>query len=219
MDGTLINSEPYWMAAEHELTRAYGVPWSDEQGLELVGKGLAQSAKLFQDLGVLLSIEEIIEFLISRVAAAVAEQVPWQPGAREVLAWLRTAGVPCALVTASYRTLADALVTRTPAGTFGAIVTGEEVTCGKPDPEPYLLAAERLGVDIADCLVLEDSHTGIASALASGAVAAAIEVMVPLPREPGLSRIKSLSSITPEFVDTLMSGIVVDHLEDRANHA
>src|SRR5690606_3250690 len=104
--------------------------------------------------------------------ATVIEMLPtatFQPGALELLAQLTAAGVPSAIVTASYRPMVDAVVALTPPGSFAAVVTGDEVARGKPDPLPYLRAAELLGVDPEHCVAIEDSPPGITAALASGA--------------------------------------------------
>ena len=215
MDGTLINSEPYWMGAENALVGEHGGSWSEEQGLALVGTPLTRSAAILQAAGVQLEVPEIIDFLISRVAGAVKQAVPWQPGAVEVLTWLRDQGVPCALVTMSYESVASAFMEKAPEGVFSVVVTGDEVTHGKPHPEAYLTAAERLGVSIADCLAVEDSPSGVGAALACGAVPVGIEVMVPVVSDPRLNRITSLASMTPQFFHDVMTGTVIDHIGDR----
>lgn len=215
MDGTLIDSEPYWMGAETALVAAHGGSWSFDQGLALVGMPLSRSAQILKEAGVELEVPEIVDFLISRVASSVRETIPWQPGAVEVLTWLRDQGVPCALVTMSYASVANAFVDQAPAGVFSAVVTGDEVTNGKPDPESYLTAAERLGVSITDCLAVEDSISGVGAALACGAVPVGIEVMVPVAPAPRLNRITSLSSMTPEFFHQVMTGTVIDHIGER----
>ncbi len=71
--------------------------------------------------------------------------MPWRPGALELLTSLRDAGVPCALVSASYRVLLDAALGQLPAGTFAVSVAGDEVSQGKPHPEPYEKACAELG--------------------------------------------------------------------------
>ena len=134
--------------------------------------------------------------------------IPWQPGAERVLADLRAAGVPMALVTSSYRILAEPFAAA--AGLFDVVVSGDEVTRAKPDPEPYVTAARLLGVDIADCVAVEDSRAGIASAVASGAHAVAIEVMQPVAPQPGLSRITSLHDLTLATLARIARGEVLD---------
>ena len=216
MDGTLVNTEPYWIVAENELVAAHGGRWSHEDALGLVGKALLESAEILQAHGVDLPAEDILSFLVGRVAAAVAVRVPWQPGALELLGELAAAGVPCALVTMSYRSLTTALVAAAPPGVFGAVVAGEDVTRGKPHPEAYLLAAALLGVDPRDCVALEDSPPGISSALASGARTIGIEVMVPVPPQPGLSRIGSLTEVTLADLGRVARGHTIDRTDAPA---
>lgn len=213
MDGTLVDTEPYWIAAEHELVEAHGGTWSHEQALQMVGNPLTESAKILQDAGVDLPSEQIIDFLISRVIEQVRVEVPWQPGARELLAELRERGVPCALVTMSYRSLAEQVVQMAPAGSFVTLVCGDEVTHGKPHPEPYLAAAERLGLDVTRCVAIEDSPTGIASARAAGAATLGVEAVVPVPVLPGLSRTPSLALVDVDALSRILAGDVVDLME------
>jgi HAD superfamily hydrolase (TIGR01509 family) len=208
MDGTLIDTEPLWIGAETELVEAHGGVWTQQDGLSLVGNPMMESAARLQERGVDLSLEAIVDFLNERVAAGVAAGIPWQPGAQQVLADLRDAGVPMALVTSSFRMLAEPFAVA--AGIFDVVVCGDEVSRAKPDPEPYLTAARLLGVDIADCVAVEDSHAGITSAVASGARAVAIEVAQPVVPQPGLSRIVSLTDLTPSTLARLVRGEVLD---------
>jgi len=212
MDGTLIDSEPYWMAAETELVEAHGGVWSHQDGLGLVGNALPESGQILRSHGVDLTAEQIVDFLVRRVAEEISRAVPWQPGALELLTALAEAGVPCALVTMSYRSLTEPLVAAAPAGVFGAVVTGDEVTNGKPHPEPYLRAAALLGADVRDCVAIEDSPPGIGSARAAGARTIAVEVMVPVPAEPGLSRVTSLVDLTLADLRRVAAGEVIDLL-------
>lgn len=181
MDGTLVDTEPYWIECELELVAAHGGTWSVEQAHSLVGSDLAVSGRrIAEEAGLALAPERIIDELLAGVIARIADAVPWRPGARELLAGLRQDGVPTALVTMSFRNLADAVLSRLPAGSFDASVTGDEVSRGKPDPEPYLAAARRLGVRAADCVAIEDSPTGVTSALAAGTAVVAVQHLVPL---------------------------------------
>jgi len=215
MDGTLVDTEPYWIAAENELVEAHGGLWSHEDALGLVGNALPESAEILRAHGVDLPVEAILDFLVARVAEAVAVRVPWQPGALALLSELAAAGVPCALVTMSYRSLTTALVAAAPAGVFGAVVAGDDVTFGKPHPESYLLAAAQLGVDVRRCVAIEDSPPGIASALAAGARTIGIEVVVPVPPQPGLSRIGSLTELTLADLGRIAQGAIVDRIASR----
>ena len=146
IDGTLVDTEPSWMAEEHALARAYGGSWSREQAVASVGNPIpVTAARLRDEGGVDLPVGEIVDRLLDGVVAAVGVAVPWQPGARDLIGALRAADVPLALVTMSYRRLADAVLADLPAATFAAVVTGDEVRRGKPHPEPYLTAAAAAG--------------------------------------------------------------------------
>ncbi len=199
MDGTLVDTEPYWIAAEHEIVEEHGGTWSDEYAHQLVGNDLMVSAVFIKEHGdVPWSPERIIDELLLRVVARVREHVPWRPGARELLFALREAGVPSALVTMSWRSLADAVVSALPEGSFEAVVTGDEVAHGKPHPEPYRAAARLLGVEASDCVAIEDSPTGVRSAVAAGVPTIAVPHVVAVPEQAGAVHLDSLAGVTPE---------------------
>ena len=125
MDGTLVDTEPYWIAAEHAIVEEHGGTWSDEFAHQLVGNDLMVSAVFIREHSpVPWSPERIVDELLVRVVAQVQEHVPWRPGARELLAALAAQGVPSALVTMSWRSLADAVIGALPEGAFAAVVTG-----------------------------------------------------------------------------------------------
>ncbi|WP_350349912.1 HAD family phosphatase [Agromyces sp. G08B096] len=172
MDGTIVDTEPYWMAAEVELFASYGIDWTHEESMQVVGMGLWEAAELFRRRGVGMAADDIVAHLTEQVRRRLADDgVPWRPGARELLEALREGGVPTALVTMSIRSMAEDVVRAIPFDAFDVLVTGDEVDEPKPHPEPYLRAAELLGVDIADCVAIEDSPAGVTSASASGALA------------------------------------------------
>jgi HAD superfamily hydrolase (TIGR01509 family) len=184
MDGTLVETEPYWIEAEYELADQYGFEWSQEHAMHLVGSDLMLSAQYIREhTGLALPPEEIVQRLLGSVIARVRESVPWRPGARELLADLVAQGVPCALVTMSYLTFVEPVLNHLPEGTFEAVVTGDAVDQGKPHPEAYLTAAALLGVRPEDCLAIEDSNTGTRSAEAAGCLVLAVPNHVPV--EPG----------------------------------
>ncbi|WEV79761.1 HAD family phosphatase [Janibacter cremeus] len=198
MDGTLVDTEPYWIRAEHELVESFGGTWSHELALGLVGNPLLVSAQFILDNSpVDLPAEEVVHRLQSRVVEQVGDAVPWRPGARELLAACRAQGVPCALVTMSWTDLAGAVVDATEPGSFALSVTGDRVTHGKPHPEPYDTAVRGLGVRAGDCVALEDSPTGVRSAVAAGVPTLAIPHVVDIPQIAGAVQVPSLSSLTP----------------------
>ena len=186
MDGTIVDTEPYWIAAEHALVEAHGGTWSHDQAMQLVGQSLTFSAGLLQEAGVELEIREIIDTLTAQVVRSVQQQVPWRPGARELLEELHLAGIRCALVTMSEGPLAREVVASLPRPYFEVLVTGDTVSQGKPHPEAYLTAVELLqendpNLGIHHCVALEDSVPGVAAAVASGVATVAVPHIVPLP--------------------------------------
>jgi HAD superfamily hydrolase (TIGR01509 family) len=204
LDGTLVDTEPLWMDAEHELAAAYGMPWTQQDGLNLVGNSLIESGVYIQQrLGIDLEPEAIVDYLVDRLARRLREeQVVWRPGARQLIQSLHAEEVPLALVTMSYAAIADPIAANLP---FGAIVTGDAVTHGKPHPEPYLRAAEMLGVDPAACIAIEDSGTGAASANAAGCHVIVVPHFVNVPEAHRRTQIKSLQGVSPADLRALMS--------------
>ncbi len=182
MDGTLVNTEPYWISAETELIESYGGSWTHEEALQLVGSGLFNSADIIRAKGVDLPHQEIIDRLTDRVMQQLVEfGIPWRPGARELLVDLKENGVPTALVTMSISRMAHHVADHLGFVGFDAVVAGDDVTESKPHPEPYLRGAELLGVDPAECVSIEDSEPGIRSAVAAGTVTIGVPFMVDLP--------------------------------------
>lgn len=209
LDGTLIDSEPLWMAAEGELMAAHGLGWSDEQGRAMVGNALPVSAGLMQEAGLPLGLREIIDTLIDAVMQGLRENVPWRPGVRELMEALGEAGVPQALVTMSERPMADAVMQGLGSSPFSVVVTGDAVERGKPDPEPYLKALDELaqqhpGVIAAGSLALEDSVPGTSSALAAGLVTVGVPLHVPLTERDGLILLPTLAGVTPQELGCLV---------------
>ena len=181
LDGTLVDTEPYWIEAQYDLATRYGGAWNDSHALELVGTDLLTSGRYIREhMGIDLEPAEIVEQLLDDVIARVERTVPWRPGAVELLADLVSADVPCALVTMSYRSFVAPILAGLPASTFAAVITGDAVEEGKPHPEPYLKAAAELGVEPADCLAIEDSNTGARSAETAGCTVLCVPNHVPM---------------------------------------
>lgn len=182
MDGTIVDTEPYWFEAEYAIVAEHGDSWSDDHARAVVGFDLLDSGRyMIEHGGVRLTPHEIVELMLDSVVKNLKREVPWRPGARELLADVRTANIPTALVTMSWRRFASEVVDALPAGAFDVSVVGDDVDRGKPHPDPYLLAAERLGVDITRCVAIEDSPTGVASALSAGATVLAVPHHVDVP--------------------------------------
>lgn len=181
MDGTLVDTEPYWMAAETELVASFGGEWTHEQAMQLVGSGLTDSARILQAAGVEMAADDIVDRLTDDVRTALVTQgVPFRPGAQELLRSLKDAGIPSALVTMSLRRMALSVVDLIDFDAFEFVVAGDDVERPKPHPDPYLKAAKLLAVDIEEAFVIEDSVTGLRSGLASGAVTLGVPHMLSL---------------------------------------
>lgn len=203
MDGTLVDTEGYWIAAERALAAEHGVAWTDADVEEVIGTGLWSCAEVMRTRGVPRSVDEIVTVL----TAAVAEQIrtlgaPYRPGAIELLRELRAAGVPTALVTMSVRSMAALVVDAIDFDAFDTLVTGDVVEHAKPHPEPYLTAAARLGVDPADCIAIEDSGPGVRSAADAGMVAIGIPHGAPIAPSSDYTLIETLAGVHPaDLVD------------------
>lgn len=204
MDGTLVDTEPYWIAAEHDIVEEHGGTWTEELSHQLVGQDLLVAATFIRDNSAVdWTPERIVDEMLGRVIGKVSEHIPWRPGARELLAALKAEGVPSALVTMSWRSLADAVLGALPEGTFDVVVTGDEVSHGKPHPEPYRAAARLLGVSPQDCVAIEDSPTGVRSAVAAGVPTLAVPHVVSVPEMAGAVHLDSLAGLTPSRVAEL----------------
>ena len=197
MDGTLVDTEPYWVQSEFEIVEEHGGTWSHEHAMNLVGNDLLVSGHyIHQHSGIDLEPAEIVEELLDRVVERVRREVPWRPGAVELLQDIRRNGVRCALVTMSYRRFVAPILAGLPPDTFEVVVTGDSVSQGKPHPEPYIKAAAILGVAAEDTVAIEDSNTGARSAEAAGCTVLVVQNHVPV--LPGERRVfaDSLSGMT-----------------------
>jgi HAD superfamily hydrolase (TIGR01509 family) len=208
MDGTLVDTEPYWIEAEFGLAARYGGTWSLEHALQLVGNDLLESGRYIRThMGIDLAPEQIVEELLDGVIAGVRREVPWRPGALDLLAALRAESIPCALVTMSYQRFVAPVLAGLPDSSFRVVVTGDNVSRGKPHPEPYLEAARLLGVAPEDCVAIEDSETGTRSAEEAGCGVLVVPHHVPV--EPGERRHfrDSLVGLGPADLAPLSGGI------------
>lgn len=210
MDGTLIDSEPFWIEAEQALAARFGVEWTHADGMTLVGNPLSDSAQILQARGIDLPEREIIDTMIDSVTAAVQEAMPWMPDAKRLLDEVHAAGMRCALVTMSQGRFVEAFLA-VAGHYFEVVVSGEHVSKGKPDPEAYLRAAELLGADPTDCVAIEDSPAGTTSAHRAGAKTIAVKRYADLPDLPGLTRLTTLDGFGLDDLRAVASGEVVSH--------
>jgi len=194
MDGTIIDSEPYWLISERRLVEEFGGTWNDIDGLSLIGNSLPNAAAHLQNRGVTLDMDSIVNRMVYEVNQMVSEEIPWRPGARELLKSVADAGIPQVIVTMSYRTSAEFIANKI--GLFAGLVTGDEVEHGKPHPQPFLLGAELVDVRAKDCVAIEDSGPGSQSAIAAGAVTIVVPLHVPLPTSPDYTIWQTLAGRT-----------------------
>ena len=203
MDGTLIDSEPYWLAAETELMSRFGYAWTQEDQATCLGGPLDRVGRYMSELaGEVEDWQFFTNSLVEGVTSKFLNGLTFVPGAREMLLEIKEREIPLALVSASPRVLVDAALALAPKNIFLTSVSNNEVTRSKPDPEGYLLAATLLGVDIEDCLVLEDSKTGVSAGLASGAHVLAIPHLVEISPDPHLRILPTLKD--RNFDDVLL---------------
>ena len=188
MDGTLLDSEKVWEVALHDLAASFGGRLSPAARALMVGSSMARSTAIMSaELGVELDPVTTRRFLHERMAELFAAELAWKPGAERLLLAVREAGIPTALVTATQRKLTEDALNFMGRHLFDASVCGDEVTRGKPDPEPYQRAAALLGADPARCVAIEDSPTGIQSAEGAGCAVLAVPSEIPI--APATSRV------------------------------
>jgi HAD superfamily hydrolase (TIGR01509 family) len=196
MDGTLVDTEPYWLAAQSEIARKHGLNWTMQDARATVGQAMPVTATILQERGVSLSTEEIINDLLERVVAKLEGGIPWLPGAERILADLAAARIPSALVTMAFSPVATRVASAAPIGTFHAVVAGDAVPHGKPHPAPYLAAAELLSVEPSRCVAVEDSVSGTTSAQAAGMEVVVVPGVVQPSPGPGRHFVSSLESVS-----------------------
>jgi HAD superfamily hydrolase (TIGR01509 family) len=197
MDGLLIDSEPLWLSAETEVMRRLGgEPWTEADQQALLGGSLDRTVRYLQVKAAVPQPSQVIaDWLMTAMEELVLRDgVPLQPGARELVAAVRAAGLPHGLVTSSERGFMDAVLASTGLR-FDVTVCADDVTHTKPDPEPYLLAAKLLGTDPGRCFALEDSPNGVASATQAGCRVFAVPSLLPIPVAPGRTVLRSLLDV------------------------
>jgi len=197
MDGLLVDSEPLWFAVETDVMARLGGRWTPADQQALLGSALENSVRyLLERATVPADPAQVAEWMIGGIEAQVRDHgVTVMPGAAALVTGVAASGLPYALVTSSQRRFADAVLARTGLR-FPVVVSGNDVRRGKPDPEPYRLAAHRLGVPPSRCLVLEDSITGVAAAEAAGCAVVAVPTLRPIEARPGRLVVPSLRGIT-----------------------
>ncbi|HXK33183.1 MAG TPA: HAD family phosphatase [Dehalococcoidia bacterium] len=170
MDGVVTDSEPAFFAAINDILSRYGHSISAEEYAPNIGSSApATWTAMIERFSLPVALGAIIEEYEGPLMERLRQPRPALPGARELVERLRAASVPVALCTASYRRWADAILAAAGLeGLFDVISSADLVERTKPDPEPYRLAASMLGLQPRQCVAIEDSANGLASAIAAG---------------------------------------------------
>jgi HAD superfamily hydrolase (TIGR01509 family) len=210
MDGTLVDSEKLWDVALHELAARYGATLSDKARRDMVGSDMPTSMRiLLDDVGQPdRDPAEGAAWLNDRVAELFLTGLEWRPGALALLRATRRARIPTALVTSTARQLVEVALDWFGRDSFDVVVCGDEVSAPKPDPAPYLTAARLLGVPIGDCVAIEDSPTGVASAHAAGAAVLAVPSEVPIDAADGVHLMDSLTTADLDLLAALSASAI-----------
>ena len=210
MDGVLVDSEPLWTVAEVELAAQLGGSWDAQIKAAVVGTRLEVAVPaILRYYGVDDGPEQVAQassWLLGRMVELYAEEPPLMPGVRELLRALQDEGVRLALVSSSYRVLVDAVLAQG-VGPFEVTVAGDEVEHGKPHPQPYLVAADQLGLDPARCVVVEDSPSGVAAGESAGCAVVAVPSVAGVAFEPKPRRlvVASLAGLSPDDLRVLVA--------------
>jgi HAD superfamily hydrolase (TIGR01509 family) len=206
MDGTLVDSEHYWLSSEKSLAEAHNATWTEQDGHDLIGNSLYESSKIIKaKIGSEMDTEAIVQHLTDSVVAKLKVEIPWRPGAQELLRELKRKKIKTALVTMSLHRMAAEVVNKIPFDAFDVIIGGDDVARGKPFPDPYLKAAEALGVRPEDCVAFEDSNTGLRSAEAAGTKAIGVPNFIEIPMIPGRILWPTLEGVRVKDLQKLFS--------------
>jgi len=176
LDGVLADSEPWWNKIDAKLLAEYGVDYHGEYHREVLGVSYRLAVEFYETkFGISVPTEELVKRRGEIATEFFANRVGLFPNAKRVLEELRQMKLKLAVATSSVGASARPFLDRHwIAQFFDVIITGDEIERGKPEPDIYMCAAEKLGVVADDCLVIEDSLSGIAAAKAAHMRVAAI---------------------------------------------
>jgi HAD superfamily hydrolase (TIGR01509 family) len=197
MDGLMVDSEPEWFQSEVEVTSPFGYTWLEVDQIACLGGPLSKVGQyMFEKCGQQRSPEYFTQALIDTQVARMRGNTPTMPGAMELVRELQSHGIKTALVSASPRNIVDAVLDNVGHDLFPFSISADDVQNTKPDPEGYLKAASMSGSEITNCLVFEDSLTGMNAAIASGAYLIGVPHLVTIEESERVRVIKSLEQIS-----------------------
>jgi HAD superfamily hydrolase (TIGR01509 family) len=206
LDGVIVDSEHVWDEVRRQLAEERGGRWNDRASRDMMGMSSVEWSQYMHDvIGLEESPEEINKEVVRRLEAIYRERLPLIPGAVDAVRAL-AARWPLGLASSSNRELIDLVLEVSSLDRyFRVTVSSEEVPRGKPAPDVYLAAAQRLGAAPERCAAVEDSEKGILSGKAAGMRVIAI----PNPHFPPAAEalgeadvvLDSIAELTPEIVE------------------
>ncbi|MGY4844669.1 HAD family hydrolase [Kocuria sp. MNB10] len=201
-DGTLVDTEPQWAAAKRKVAQRYDQSWTVEDDHATLGGTVPDAARKFVERGATDSVEDITQQLAEHVIDSMNDRVPFLPGMRSLLSELSEAGIPAAIVTNALSSVAGTTAAGAP-DVLTRIVSQDDVTRPKPDPEPYLTGAKLLGVAPRNCVAIEDSEPGVRSAVAAGMTVVVVPGDKPVPDGPHRVFVNAHEDVTLDFLRSL----------------
>ena len=196
MDGLLVDSEPEWLKSESEITAAYGYQWTSQDQVACLGGPLSRVGQYMHDK---CNQAETPDFFTNKLVDVQSERMrshtPFMPGAYELVQDLQRNGIKTGLVSASPRIIVDAVLDNVGAELFPFSISSDDVERTKPHPDAYLKAAQITNSAIGNCLVFEDSLTGVGAATSSGAWLVAVPHLVHVDESERVRVIKSLEQL------------------------
>ncbi len=208
LDGVIVDSEPSWEEVRRAYVAAHGGTWQEDTQRRLMGMSTGEWARyLSGELGVRRTAEQVAAEVIEEMAQRYAARVPLIDGADQVVRRI-AARWPLGLASSSpTRLIAAALTATGLTGEFRTTLSTEQTERGKPAPDVYLTVAQRLGVDPARCVAVEDSSNGVRSAAAAGMTVLAVpHGAYPLDEDAQqlvAATLGSIDELTPQVVERL----------------
>lgn len=192
----MVDSEPEWLKSESEIAAAYGYQWQPEDQVACLGGPLSRVGQYMHQK---CKQAETPDFFTSKLIEVQSERMrlhtPFMPGAYELVKDLQRNGVKTGLVSASPRIIVDAVLDNVGTDLFPFSISSDDVDNTKPHPDAYLKAAKLAKSDIANCLILEDSLTGVNAATSSGAWLVAVPHLVRVDESARVRVIRSLEQL------------------------
>jgi HAD superfamily hydrolase (TIGR01509 family) len=196
MDGLMVDSEPEWFQSEIEVTRPFGYTWTDEDQVACLGGPLSRVGAYMRDkCDGAQSAEYFTQQLIHTQALKMRGNTPTMPGALELVRELQEHGIKTGLVSASPRIIVDAVLDNLGHDLFPFSISSNDVEKTKPHPDCYLKAASMTESNIQNCLVFEDSLTGMNAATSSGAFLIAVPHLVTIEESKRVRVISTLEQL------------------------